>query len=288
MSHEKDPYGLWAWYRDRIVYNAQGRARPFTWRQLFALLTSVQQEFNRNLGPKKCTGLSFMKLDPRPSSRCRNPLCPSCWHVRNSELIAHLQTLKPGPTYYIRSTFEVIWNGQVHPRLVKRFKGAGTRYKLEGYTLNVRAPYRRTTADHLTTDPFFGEPSKQIIGVFRADSPVRDRQAVRVLDDTGQPTNQTQIHVYDGDQVVGCIDQLSFTDPSELIQGWMELLSHPLELYFHDRFWEYVDHLGDPENRPTGKTWCWVNHGKTPTSEEKQRMKQERETRRACRTMGSL
>jgi len=235
----KDPYGLYAWYRDCFYRDSLGDAL-FEWVRIFGLLAYCQGKYS---SIRDCHGMSFMACHKKTQKYCNHPLCPSCWHRRNIELLKALHALKDRTTY-IRSTCHQKWTTDLHPNLIKRFKARATRYQLVGYTLSYDACDVKITGDIRRGDPFGGELSYQLVGVFQSDSPVRDKDV-----------RSGQVHVENEGQVVGVIDRREI-DPRAAPSEWLSSLVHPWVYRRHNIFEKYLTNF---QPRGLSRGWTRIN-----------------------------
>ncbi len=246
----RDPVGLLAWYRRRF-YPAESEG-PFEWDRLYGLLTSWQNEFNR-LNGRPCLGLRFMHLEQPGRQYCYQPFCPTCWHRRQADILTALRLCGSWPCPYLRETWWVKWDEELHPLLVRRFKARKSdAYRLLAYTLNVEAQAPVLTYEEQRSDPeFHGELSYQLLGLFMAERQVRDLGTIEGL-------GPDQAHVYQGQELVGIINRQTVDD---LPGAWLSHLRHPWDYRQHGIFERYVRRFRS--EWPTGRSWAYVSKSRT-------------------------
>lgn len=245
-----DPVGLLAWYCRRFYPGADDES--FDWSRLYGLLTAWQNTFNR-LSGHRCRGLRFMRLERPGRQYCYRPFCPTCWHRRQADILTALRLCRPWPYQWLRETWWVRWDDELHPDVIRRFKARKSRsYRLLAYTLNVEAQAPVLTYEEQRADlEFHGELSYQLMGIFLSCSQPRDP-------DTIQELGPDQSHLYQGDELVGIVNRRSVTD---LVQAWLDSLKHPWEYRGHGIFERYVKRFDG--KWPTGRSWAYVSKART-------------------------
>lgn len=245
----KDRQGLFAYYRDQFFPRETGNPE-FDGSRVLGLLTSFQQRFN-DISCRPCRGLRFMReirknLSPS-TQRCNHPLCPSCWHIKQVRILNFLDQLYGWPHYYIRETWQIHWLQDLHQKCVNRFKSSNHgSYQLLAYTMNYDAISAEYDEREASLDPFKGEISYQVYGLFASTKRIQDYF-----------NRGNQIHVFDASgKAVGLVDKEEHPNPSSLREAWVSRLKTPWFYNRHPRFADYI-HRFD-QYRPTGRSWSRV------------------------------
>lgn len=227
-----------------------GKAK--SWGKYVSTMTMLQRIFN-NYG-KPCRSLGIMTISKYPGLQyCNNPICPSCWYRKNLSLLSAICKMRVASYMYIRNTWFVPWDTDIHPRCVQRFKSYHSRYRLVGYTLNFDALSPYFNPDDARRDPFGGELSYQLIGVFASDKLVSDKNI-----DKGLP-DQVAVNEDPKDshsRQIGIIDREVFTNQIKLISVWLDRLNFPFLYHNHPKFGDYINRFFN--YNPSGRSWTRI------------------------------
>jgi hypothetical protein len=248
----RDEFGLFRWYQG-IFFPHTLNDPNFDYQRMYGLLTKLQIMFN-SWTPKPCRGMKFMTPglranDLKGHQYCGHPLCPTCWHRRQTELIQALAEIPEVPWLCFRSTWFVKWDIDVHPRCVTRFKGAGSRYKLLAYTLNWDASVAFLDDEDAKHDEFGGQLSYQLLGLFWSHREVRDTQ------DTAGQVNVRLDPTTGHSETIGIVDK-DYVARDQLLPTWWAKLRHPWQYRGHTLFRDYIERFYD--YKPAGKSWTRI------------------------------
>lgn len=210
---------LFEWYMGQL-----GILRPpFNIRRIAQQLWGMQTRYNRATG-RKCRGLQFLHVHPT-ERLCRQPLCPTCWYLRQRRTLDRLETISPGVTF-VRETVPFRWNEPVDPAVLQAFKARRRRqYTLVAYTVNFEACAPIITPDIEQGDTYQGEMGYTLLGVFQSPHVHQERRFRDVY--------REQI------------------PPAQAAAVWLQRVQAPWAYRRHPRFNDYLTHF-DPQ---IGNSW---------------------------------
>jgi hypothetical protein len=186
----------------------------------------VAQRAQKILETKQCRGLDLFgkwhtwsaeEHEGRAGYRCHQMFCPACWLVtqtRIADLVARLSF----DWWYIRETWLAGFGEDLHPKVIKRFRGTGHKYTTVGWVLSP------TTGSN--------EGAYQYIGIYGSNgpAPLQDRF-----------TSVSGRVLAKGKQV-GIVTSETFWNRDEVMDVWAERVIHPSVMRNSPDYSHWIEH----------------------------------------------